>query len=90
MTTQTLKFFPTQSTLDTVFRVLTATSFAVFLGLVIRRFLVNYEPAFLMLAIGEGLTVALVIMARSPMVRSMHPFDIAVTMSATFYFLLIP
>lgn len=89
MTTQTLTRQPSHSLLDGIFRILAAAAFSFFLAFLVQRFLISHEPVFLMLAIGEGLTLALVILARSPMVRSTHPWDIALTLGATFYFLLI-
>lgn len=84
-----LRLAPSARTLDRLFRTLTAVALALFLFRVLSEFLVSHSPVLFLLAAGETLTVALVILSRFPMVRSTHPADIAITIGGTFYFLFI-
>jgi protein-S-isoprenylcysteine O-methyltransferase Ste14 len=63
----------------------------VFLSLFIVRaalaFQATHKPVLLLLIVAESLTVALAVIARAPLVRSMRPFDIAISLTATYYFL---
>lgn len=80
---------PPKPMLDMLLRLAAAACMAFFLYRAIGRFIVTLDPVFLLLAIGESLTIGLIVLARAPVVRSTHPVDVGVTVAATMYFVFI-
>ena len=83
----TARCVPSARTVDLTLKALTALTLALFLTRVLAQFLATHSPVLFLLAVAETLTVALVILSRHPMARSLHPFDIAITLGGTFYIL---
>lgn len=87
MRAATARYAPSARTVDAALKTLTALTLALFLTRVLAQFMATHSPVLFLLAVGETLTVALVILSRHPMTRSLHPFDIAITLGGTFYIL---
>lgn len=72
---------------ERIFRALAVVFLSLFILRAALAFQATHAPVLILLVIAESLTVALVVVARAPQVRSMKPLDVGVTLLATYYFL---